>query len=256
MTSDNVVFIGPSLSLAEASSYLDARFLPPAEQGSVFRVVRAAKPRAIVLIDGIFAKVPAVRHKEILWALSRRVPVYGAASIGALRAAELAPFGMRGHGLIYRWYRATPLADDDEVAVAMTPPEVGAQALSDALVNIRRTLQRAAAAGIISIEVRRALEAVARSLHFTRRTYSGVFDEARTILPASWQPQIEAVACWAADHAVDQKKADASALLRWLSDQVDLPPVETSALEQFRMTEAWGADLDASGLYSVDPLQP
>ena len=42
---------------------------------------------------GAFASVPAVRHKEILWALSEGIPVIGAASIGALRAAELTAFG-------------------------------------------------------------------------------------------------------------------------------------------------------------------
>ena len=71
-------------------------YLPPAEQGSVVRAVRAYQPRAIVLIDGSFGKVPAVRHKEILWALAKGIPVFGRASMGALRAAELAGFGMQG----------------------------------------------------------------------------------------------------------------------------------------------------------------
>src|SRR5690242_12155833 len=106
MTHDIVVFLGPTLPPEQASRHLDALYLPPAEQGSIFRVARTLQPRVIALIDGSFAKVPAVRHKEVLWALSRGIAVYGAASMGALRAAELGRFGMRGHGLIYRWYRA------------------------------------------------------------------------------------------------------------------------------------------------------
>ena len=145
MGRDVAVFLGPTLPRAEAAAILDATYLPPAEQGSVVRAVRTYRPEAIVLIDGSFGKVPAVRHKEILWALSKGIPVFGAASMGALRAAELAAVGMQGHGFVYRWYSLTPLADDDEVAVAMSPPELGAEALSEALINIRLTLRLASA---------------------------------------------------------------------------------------------------------------
>src|SRR5215212_2065593 len=92
------VFLGPTLPLDVATCHLDAEYFGPAEQGSVYDVVQRFKPGIIVLIDGAFARVPAVRHKEILFALSRGIDVHGAASMGALRAAELAPFGMKGHG--------------------------------------------------------------------------------------------------------------------------------------------------------------
>ena len=172
MTDPIVVFLGPTLERSQAARYLDAVYHRPAEQGSVVSAIRTLNPRALVLIDGSFARVPAVRHKEILWALSLGIPVYGAGSMGALRAAELWPFGMQGFGLVYRWYRATPLADDDEVAVAMTPPELGAAALSDALINMRLTLRGAERRGGIPREVRVALENAARSLHFMERTYA------------------------------------------------------------------------------------
>jgi hypothetical protein len=252
MREEIVVFLGPTLAKEEAATHLSARYCPPAEQGSVFRVVRASKPRAIVLIDGAFAKVPAVRHKELLWAMSQGIPIYGAASMGALRAAELALFGMRGHGFIYRWYRATPLADDDEVAVAMSPSELGSQPLSEALINMRLTLRHAERHGILAGEVRRALEGVARSIHFVQRTYPSVLEKARAVLPQRWLPQIDAVERSVSDHLVDQKKADAVALLRWLADRPDLSPIECLAAAPFRMTEAWAADLDAAGLYEGD----
>jgi hypothetical protein len=46
----------------------------------------------------IFDSTPAVLHKEILWAMDRGVGVSGAASMGALRAAELHWYGMVGVG--------------------------------------------------------------------------------------------------------------------------------------------------------------
>lgn len=250
MSHETIVFLGPTLSREEAATHLGALYCPPAEQGSVVRAVRSFSPGAIVLIDGAFAKVPAVRHKEILWALSRGIAVYGAASMGALRAAELAPFGMRGHGLIYRWYRATPLADDDEVAVAMSPPELGAQALSEALINMRLTFRRAARRGIISRAAHRALEEAARSTHFIQRTYPSVCARAQAIVPPRLRPEIDALAHWAAAHAVDQKRADAVSLLRHLAARE--PTVTSEPAPAFRWTEAWARDLDAAGLGTGD----
>ena len=58
----------------------------------------------IGVIDGYFEIVPTVWHKEILWAMQAGIHVYGAASIGALRAAELDVFGMRGIGRIYEGF--------------------------------------------------------------------------------------------------------------------------------------------------------
>ena len=88
-----------------------------------------SEPQAIGIIDGYFQWAPAVWHKEILWAIQQGVHVFGAASMGALRAAELAPFGMRGVGRIFEAYRDgvlpgsgdEPFEDDDEVAVVHGP---------------------------------------------------------------------------------------------------------------------------------------
>jgi hypothetical protein len=228
---------------------LRALYLPPAEQGSIFRLTRSASPRQIVLIDGAFGKVPAVRHKEILWALSRGIHIYGAASVGALRAAELADVGMRGYGLIYRWYRATPFADDDEVAVAMTPSELGAQPLSESLINMRLNLRRAERAGLLPNAMRLTLEDIARSTYFPHRTYDGLFDRARSELPTHWADLIDPLRRWIIERGIDQKRADALGLLRWLASNPGSPAAQKGTTrEPFRMTEAWAFDLDEAGL--------
>ena len=69
----------------------------PGEAGDLYRAARGGA-RVIGLVDGVFEDRPTVWHKEILWALDRGVRVLGAASLGALRAAECAPFGMEGVG--------------------------------------------------------------------------------------------------------------------------------------------------------------
>src|SRR3954466_13321669 len=118
--SDAVVFTGPSIPIAAAALIAPFDFRPPATQGDVTRAVWDGAG-TIGLIDGYFENVPAIWHKEILFALSRGVHVFGAASMGALRAAELDAFGMRGIGCIYGWYAAQTIEADDEVALVHGP---------------------------------------------------------------------------------------------------------------------------------------
>src|SRR4051812_32650349 len=118
------VFLGPSLPASEASQVLEATYLPPVQQGDILRLLER-KPKFIGIIDGYFETVPAVWHKEILFAMSSGVHVFGAASMGALRAAELHPFGMVGVGTIFEWYRDGMVSGDDEVAIRHGPAELG-----------------------------------------------------------------------------------------------------------------------------------
>ena len=91
----------------------------------------------------MFESVGAVWHKEILLALQDGIAVYGASSMGAIRAAELAPFGMVGVGAIYEAYCDGRYTDDDEVALLQGPATFGYPAMSEAMVNIRATVARA-----------------------------------------------------------------------------------------------------------------
>ena len=119
-----IVFLGPTLSQSEAKQILMADYRGPAARGDIYRA-SAERPTAIVLIDGFFENVGSVFHKEILWALSKGIYVYGASSMGALRAAELNCFGMIGIGAIYEQSRDSGLERDDAVAVLQGPPELG-----------------------------------------------------------------------------------------------------------------------------------
>src|SRR4051794_26348046 len=92
-----VAFIGPTISVDDARAELacECEFRPPVGQGDVTRAV-ADRPDVIAIVDGYFERVPAVWHKEILWAMAEGIHVFGSSSMGALRAAELADFGMVG----------------------------------------------------------------------------------------------------------------------------------------------------------------
>jgi hypothetical protein len=221
-----IVFLGPSLAQTEAQTILRADYRPPAGQGDIFRAC-AKKPAAIGLIDGVFKDAPTVRHREILWALSRGIPVFGAASMGALRAAELSGHGMIGVGLIYRWYRRFALLPDDAVAVTHSPAELGAQPISDALVDIRRSLSAA---------IRQNLITRAAAAAELERITALPFAERR--LPAIASPA-----------AVPQKAIDARALLhRLAAHKVAAIWPDVTACTPPAVVHAWLDDLRDSGL--------
>jgi len=251
-----VVFLGPSLSVRKAHSVLpDATILPPACQGDVYRAVRDRRPSAIALVDGRFATVPAVWHREILWAMGEaRVRVFGAAIMGALRAAELDVFGMVGIGKIYESYRAgryapfaDPFEDDDEVAVRHGPPETGCIPVSHAMVDLRETLTAAEAAGIIGHDARDTLAAALKRLHFPERSLARLEQEA-TALPESGA--VALVEWLRAGHFVSQKRRDAKALLRRLAAGVEPASPATFAFERAHVWGRFRAAADAADVAS------
>src|SRR3954468_20307934 len=97
------VFLGPSLPQTRARSILEAAYYPPARKGDIYRVMTSGVD-TILLIDGLFHNTPSVWQRELLDAVEEGFSVFGASSMGALRAAELHTFGMKGHGVVFDWY--------------------------------------------------------------------------------------------------------------------------------------------------------
>ena len=203
-----VVFLGPSLDRPSARAILEADYRPPAARGDITRAAGEGVPVS-GLIDGVFFQESSVGHREILAALSAGLRVVGASSMGALRAAELHTLGMEGVGEVYRMYRDGILVSDDEVALAFDPETF--TALSEPLVNIRATLDRAEAEGIIGYADSEALLAVAISLYYPDRTWPRIAREAG----AAVDPRaLGRFARWVETGAVDLKKEDAILALR------------------------------------------
>jgi hypothetical protein len=206
-----VIFLGPSMPVAEASSILDAVYLPPAGQGDFMTATIEHGPDVIGLIDGVFLQSLAVWHKEILFALERGILVYGASSIGALRAAETDAYGMRGIGEIYRMYSSGALEDDDEVALVHTEAEDGYRKLSEPMVNVRATIAAAVQAGVLDHAAGDAVLGIAKDVYFVDRTFPRILAGAADVMPAE---QLAALDRFVAAHYVDLKRQDAEALLR------------------------------------------
>jgi len=207
-----IVFLGPSLDRASAEKILAAEYRPPAKRGDILRAA-ADGAEIIVLIDGVFHQEAAVAHREVLAAVKQGITVVGASSMGALRAAELYTLGMTGIGKIFGLYRDGKLVSDDEVALVFDP--ASGIALSEPLINIRCTLNKAEAAGIITAADNAALLAAAKSVFYPQRTYRKIAAAAGDALDAATK---ERFLLFAATSPADQKKEDAMAALEYVRD--------------------------------------
>ena len=127
-------FVGPSLGPSERPRYAGLEYRPMARRGDVDAAVREAFD-VIVLIDGAMIYEYPPSPREIAFAMTHGVRLIGAASIGALRAVELAPLGMHGVGWVYEQFQRGAVDCDDELVCLYAEP-LG-QRLSIPLINIR-----------------------------------------------------------------------------------------------------------------------
>ncbi|MBF5094697.1 hypothetical protein F1643_09645 [Azospirillum sp. INR13] len=213
------VFLGPTMPVEDARALLPgAVFLPPAAQADVISAMTIHRPDVIALIDGVFGQSLSVWHKEILYALHMGVAVYGASSMGALRAAECHPFGMVPVGEVARGYVDGRLTGDDEVALAHAGPEDGWFPLSEPLVNLRASMAAALAAGAVDLSLHDRVIAAAKALYFTERTRDRIFAEAGLS-----REETDRLERFLEAGAIDQKRRDAEILLGHLASLI-MPP--------------------------------
>ena len=233
-----VIFAGPTLSRHPAKAESGFTFLPPAANGDVYRAVSMA-PTAIGLVDGFFETVPAVWHKEILYALSQGIHVFGAGSMGALRAAELWEFGMVGVGAVFVAYRDNHIEDDDEVAVIHGPAELDYLPLSEAMVNVRATVDRAVSESIISSAVAAVVLQLTKATFYKERTWARVLEQLRS--GSADGSQAAAFEAWLRRGIVDQKRLDAVEMLDAIRQLLAAQTNPFRASFEFEETADWRA---------------
>jgi hypothetical protein len=241
------VFAGPTLRRDDLAVRPGIVALPPAAQGDVYRVA-LCRPQAIGIADGYFEGVLSIWHKEILWAMAQGIHVFGSASMGALRAAELHSFGMIGVGRIFEAYRDGELEDDDEVAVIHGPAEAGYAALSEAMVNVRRTLDEAESDGVIAPATRDHLIRIAKDLFYHDRTFDRLLGEAAA--EAASSEELDALDEWLPQGRVDQKREDALAMLDAMQELLARDPAPMRVGYALEWTRMWD---DATAAAAASP---
>jgi hypothetical protein len=129
---------------------------------------------------------------------------------------------MEGVGTIFARCAGGALEDDYELALAYAPRELDYTPLSEPLVNVRATLDAAAAAGVLSAAAAGALLDRALALPYKAITWNRL----AAALPEPGRAVFEA---WLPAGRVDLKRADALALLDAVAAALALPPPEPAA---------------------------
>jgi len=226
-----VVFVGPSLSMAEACAALpQAEFLPPAARGDLYRA-RFFNASILVFIDGVFHERLSPSPREVVDVARDGALIVGASSLGAIRAAECWPAGVRGCGAVYRLYREGRLHSDDEVAVVFDPRS--GRALSVPMINVRYAVKRALKARLLLHAEAKAIIEAANGLFYADRTWAEILTlaslQGRTALRRCVESQ-------------DLKRSDALRALntvrRWIEKQPDLARHHARrTTDSFQLTE-------------------
>jgi len=211
MSRHAIVFAGPSLGGCAMALPDGVDLRGPARRGDMLRAA-IERPAAIGLVDGLFETTPSVWHKEIIQVMAEGIAVYGAASLGALRAAELAPFGMIGIGAIAQAYRTGQIERDDAVMVSHAPAELRHRALTLALVDAEHAIEQAE----MEVGDRALLLRLARRMNFRDRSWALIGETFRQATGRNLPP---------VDQGLSLKRADAELLLRTIAGPVVAPHV-------------------------------
>lgn len=203
-----VLFAGPTLPDASLLAGPDITTRPPACQGDIFKATNEGA-NVIGLVDGNFEYVAPIWHKEILYALSQGVTIYGASSMGALRAAECAAFGMIGVGEVYLRYASGEIEDDAAVAQLHAPPELSYQSLTLPKVNMDATLASLLSNSTISVREFECLTTASDQLFFKDRTRAAIMRQCKGL---DEERQLE-INLLLKENYIDQKRIDALSLI-------------------------------------------
>jgi TfuA protein len=205
-----VVYLGPSLDINIAKTILDADYRPPAQKWDIMNDYLSGG-REFILIDGVFLDEYPTPPKEIRAILSEGAKVWGASSMGALRAVELRNIGMQGLGLIYQYYLTGQVEDDDEVAVIFN--KKNNKSYSYPLINLRYSLKHLKATKKLAIEVADEILEKEKERYFPFRNFNSIYETCKEISGNKGDEIYNLIK----DNWIDLKAIDAKSTLRKVS---------------------------------------
>jgi hypothetical protein len=168
-----VVYIGSSIAPEKVRAIIpDAQIMPPIQRGHLYRD-RMLGFTFFVIIDGVFFNDLAISPREIIDVLNDGATIVGASSMGAIRAAECWPAGMRGVGSIYRLFRRGSLDSDEEVAVTFGPvnPHL---VVSVPLVNVRYATARLVRLKTLGQQQADRILSSAKNIFYAKRHWNNI----------------------------------------------------------------------------------
>jgi hypothetical protein len=130
-------------------------------------------------------------------------------------------------GHVFEWYRDGVIDADDEVALLHASEAEGFRPLSEPLVNVRHTLQRAVAEGWLDGARARELIEECRATHYAERSWKRLLlQPAARGWPAA---EAERLARYVAERRVDVKREDAELALRLCTGELPARRVTLAA---------------------------
>ena len=210
-----IIYTGLSISFDEAKKILDSNenraviYKRPIKRGDLEHDL-TENPSIIGIIDGVFHQNSAVGHREILNAINKGVEVFGASSMGALRASELDSLGMCGIGYVYEEYASGNVVSDDDVAVMLDSDTL--EALSEPLINMTYVFKKACKKNIISEEECKELIEISKNIFYPKRNY------AKTLAESNLSDNVKSRLIDFIRISPDIKKEDAKKLLRHIDN--------------------------------------
>ncbi len=229
MTASIKVYAKLTLAEADVLARLPTAVVaPPIQRGDLPRDVHEGVG-VVVIVDGRFHQSLAVSPTEVVDAMRAGLRVYGCSSMGALRAAELHRFGMRGHGRVFEHICTTPGFRDDFVGQAVHPTDF--RPLSHAFVDLFFNLQAARDDGSIDDEELRNLCAGLASMHYTDRSEKAAQRMVERNAPPHRQAALREVLTRVFDRERSQKRADAIATLEHVAAELDEIAQANAALD-------------------------
>ncbi|MGW7264859.1 TfuA-like protein [Streptomyces sp. NPDC054842] len=243
MSRRRIAFVGPTLPPSQRPAG-PFEYRPPVRHGDLFDLCLRPGDE-VLIVDGVYQHFAPIRHKEILAQLARGVHIAGTASLGALRAAELADFGMEGLGQVYAQVRSGRLVSDADVAVLHADDSAEARRLTHAMVCVRHGLAELRDVGRLDDGQATRLEQAAARLHFTERSAAGLRHAA-----GADQHAMDLLLDHLAAHG-DIKARDAREALDTLAARPLTPPAASP-----HPADAWTSSYGRQWDFEHRPLQP
>ena len=212
-----IVYAGLSIPFTQAKEILDSDedneviYKRPIQRGDLNLALKE-NPDIIAIIDGVFHQNSAVGHKEILNVMKKGIKVYGASSMGALRASELDTLGMTGIGYVYNQYATGEVDSDDDVAVMLDSQTL--EPLSVPLINMKYVFTNAVEENIITEDEKDELLRISKETFYPKRNY------AQTLSASSLDNDKKDRLIDFIRQSPDIKKEDAKKLLRQIKNEL------------------------------------
>ena len=213
-----LIYTGLSIPFDEARQILDSSddveviYKRPIKRGDLGHDIKE-NPDIIGIIDGVFHQNSAVGHREILDVMKRGVKVFGASSMGALRASELDSLGMQGIGHCYNQYASGIIDSDDDVAVMLDSESL--EALSVPLISMDYVFANAVSENIITNDEKDELVEISKSTFYPKRNY------ANTLAKSSLEDGKKSELINFIRESEDIKKQDAKELLNFIKNYIN-----------------------------------